>query len=111
MTHDAPAYGLRLLVLVNVAVCAYSFTRPRTTRDWRSSQYVAFIVIMLGFLLTFGMFPVLTFAYVRLAKREENEARLAFGDRYARYATETPAFIPRLGSFRSRSVAPRQAGR
>jgi protein-S-isoprenylcysteine O-methyltransferase Ste14 len=39
MTHDTPAYGLWSLVVINTAVFlifAFSFTRPRTTRDWRS---------------------------------------------------------------------------
>ena len=68
----------------------------------RHPQYVAFIVIMLGFLLqwptllTLAMFPVLTWAYVRLARREEQEVRATFGDAYARYAAVTPAFVPRL---------------
>ena len=210
MTHGAPAYGLWSLVAINVAVFAifaYSFTRPRTGRDWRSfgafmaflvalfaemygfpltiyllsawlqrrypaldllshdaghlwptllgwqdnthfdafhllsaaligggfillarswlvlhaaqrrhelattgayayvrhPQYTAFIVIMLGFLvqwptvLTLLMFPILTWAYVRLARREERDALATFGERYARYAAATPAFIPRLG--------------
>jgi protein-S-isoprenylcysteine O-methyltransferase Ste14 len=67
----------------------------------RHPQYVAFIAIMLGFLLqwptllTLLMFPALTWAYVRLARREEAEVRAAFGDAYARYAAVTPAFLPR----------------
>ena len=35
MTHDAPAYGLWSLEVINIAIFAYSFTRPRTVRDWR----------------------------------------------------------------------------
>ena len=215
MTHDAPAYGLWLLVAVNVAVFAifaYSFTRPRTARDWRSfgaftgflvalfvemygfpltiyllsgwlqrrypgldllshdaghlwttlfgwqgnphlnllhvlssvliaggfillagawrvlyaaqqlrdlattgpyayvrhPQYVAFILIMLGFLLqwptllTLLMFPILTWAYVRLARSEERDVRATFGERYERYAAVTPAFVPSLSRWASR---------
>jgi len=207
MTHDAPAYGLWSLVIINVAIFAifaYSFTRPRTARDWRSfgafagflvalfvemygfpltiyllsgwlqhrypgvdllshnaghlwetllgwqgnphlnplhllsnlliaggfillarswpvlyeaqqhgrlattgpyalmrhPQYAAFIVIMLGFLLqwptllTLVMFPILAWAYVRLARREEAQVRATFGELYARYAAVTPGFIP-----------------
>ena len=69
----------------------------------RHPQYVAFILIMLGFLLqwptllTLAMFPILVWMYVRLARREEREVRTEFGEAYARYAEATPAFIPRRG--------------
>src|SRR5581483_7338159 len=199
MTEEAPAYGLWALVVINVlvfAIFAFSFTRPRAARDWRSfgaftafllalftemygfpltiyllsgwlqrrypeldllshdaghlwetllgsggdphasplhllsnlliaggfillaaawrvlhaarqagqlattgpyahlrhPQYLGFILIMLGFLLqwptilTLGMFPVLVWMYVRLARREEREALAQFGGAYARYA-------------------------
>lgn len=72
----------------------------------RHPQYVAFIMIMFGFLLqwptilTLFMFPVLVFMYARLAWREEAEVRAEFGDEYARYAANTPAFIPRWYSGR-----------
>lgn len=219
MTHDAPAYGLWSLVVINVvvfAIFAYSFVRPRTARDWRSfgaftgflvalfvemygfpltiyvlsgwlqrrypgldllshdaghlwdtllgwqgnphlnplhllsnlliavgfivlaqswpvlyaaqqrhelattgpyahvrhPQYVAFTVIMLGFLLqwptllTLIMFPILTWAYVRLARREEQEVRAAWGGVYARYAAVTPPFFPRVRRGESRRTSP-----
>jgi protein-S-isoprenylcysteine O-methyltransferase Ste14 len=35
--------------------------------------------------------------YVRLARREEREVRVEFGEAYAQYARRVPAFIPRLG--------------
>lgn len=68
----------------------------------RHPQYVGFILIMIGFLLqwptllTLIMFPILVTMYVRLAQREEHEVQREFGDAYARYATNTPAFFPRL---------------
>jgi protein-S-isoprenylcysteine O-methyltransferase Ste14 len=68
----------------------------------RHPQYTAFVVIMFGFLLqwptllTLVMFPILTWAYVRLARREEAEVRARFGPAYARYAGVTPAYVPRL---------------
>lgn len=60
MSHDAPAYGLWLLVLFNSAVFlifAFSFTKPQTARDWRSfGAFAAFVVAlfveMYGFPLT-----------------------------------------------------------
>ena len=50
MSTDAPAYGLWSLVVINAAVFilfAYSFTRPRTGRDWRSfGAFAAFLVAL-----------------------------------------------------------------
>ncbi len=69
----------------------------------RHPQYVAFIAIMLGFLLqwptilTLLMFPVLVFMYSRLALQEEREMRFKFGQKYDRYGATTPAFFPRFG--------------
>jgi protein-S-isoprenylcysteine O-methyltransferase Ste14 len=210
MSTEAPAYGLWLLVVINAAVFiifAFSFTHPRTGRDWRSfgafagflvalftemygfpltlyvlsgwlgsrypdldlfshdaghlwqtllgwkgdphfnpmhllssglifggfillasawrvlyeaqrehklattgpyayvrhPQYGGFVLIMLGFLLqwptllTLIMFPTLVVMYVRLARREEREVLKEFGEAYARYVANTPAFFPRLG--------------
>lgn len=68
----------------------------------RHPQYVGFILIMLGFLfqwptiLTAIMFPILLFMYSRLAKREEKDALAEFGEPYAAYQKNTPAFFPRL---------------
>lgn len=69
----------------------------------RHPQYVAFIMIMFGFLLqwptilTLLMFPVLVYMYVRLARREEYEVREELGEQYAHYAAQIPAFIPHWG--------------
>ena len=60
MNMDAPDYGLWSLVIINSAVfiiLAFSFTKPKTPRDWRSfSAFAAFIVAlfseMYGFPLT-----------------------------------------------------------
>jgi protein-S-isoprenylcysteine O-methyltransferase Ste14 len=66
----------------------------------RHPQYIAFIVIMIGFLIqwptipTLLMFPVLAGMYVLLAYEEEAESRVQFGEAYDRYAEGTPAFIP-----------------
>ena len=68
----------------------------------RHPQYVAFILIMLGFLLqwptlpTLVMFPVLVFMYLRLSIKEEAVAETEFGDTYRRWAAVTPRFIPNL---------------
>lgn len=67
----------------------------------RHPQYAGFVLVMFGFLLqwptllTLVMFPVLVWMYARLAKREEQEAAAQFGEAYARYVEQVPAFIPR----------------
>ena len=68
----------------------------------RHPQYVAFIVIMFGFLLqwptlvTLMMFPILVVVYASLARREERDVRATFTDEWDTYARITPAFIPRI---------------
>lgn len=68
----------------------------------RHPQYVGFLTIMAGFLLqwptllTLLMFPVLVIVYLRLARREEQAMEADFGDAYAAYRRQVPAFIPRL---------------
>jgi protein-S-isoprenylcysteine O-methyltransferase Ste14 len=70
----------------------------------RHPQYVAFMIIMLGFLIqwptlpTLVMFPILVVIYVRLAQREEREVRAELGDTWDRYAAQTGAFIPRFAA-------------
>jgi protein-S-isoprenylcysteine O-methyltransferase Ste14 len=73
----------------------------------RHPQYAGFVMIMFGFLLQWPtlvtpvMFPILVFMYVKLARREEQEALAQFGDEYERYAARTPRFVPRLGATRA----------
>lgn len=60
MNHDAPAYGLWGLAIINAAIFiifAFSFFKPKTKRDWRTfGTFSAFIVAlfaeMYGFPLT-----------------------------------------------------------
>lgn len=66
----------------------------------RHPQYVAFVLIMFGFLLqwptliTLVMFPILVWVYARLARSEERDMLAQFGTEYARYRQRTPAFVP-----------------
>lgn len=74
----------------------------------RHPQYIGFVSIMFGFLLqwptlvTLVMFPILVFMYSRLAKFEEKDMIKRFGKTYIGYIKKTPAFFPRLSSFKLR---------
>ena len=75
----------------------------------RHPQYLAFILIMFGFLLqwptliTLLMFPVLVVVYARLAKAEERDSIDEFGSAYEAYRRNVPAFIPWSGKHKLRS--------
>jgi len=66
----------------------------------RHPQYVAFVLILFGFLLqwptllTLLMFPILLVMYGRLALAEEAEMRSRFGEAFDAYAARTPKFCP-----------------
>lgn len=68
----------------------------------RHPQYVAFILIMFGFLLqwptipTLVMFPILLIVYLRLAKQEEQMALKEFGEQYRLYMETVPGWIPKF---------------
>ncbi len=68
----------------------------------RHPQYVAFVLILVGFLLqwptllTLVMFPILLMMYGRLAITEEAEMRKQFGAEFEAYAARTPRFVPSL---------------
>ena len=70
----------------------------------RHPQYVAFVMILFGFLLqwptllTLVMFPILLIMYGRLSVAEEVEMQSHFGDTYKCYAEKTPRFFPRISS-------------
>ena len=68
----------------------------------RHPQYVAFVLILLGFLLqwptllTLAMFPILLIMYARLAITEEAAMRKRFGAEFEAYTARTPRFFPSL---------------
>jgi protein-S-isoprenylcysteine O-methyltransferase Ste14 len=70
----------------------------------RHPQYVAFVIIMTGFLpqwptlVTLLMFPILVAIYVYLARQEEQDSEKQFGQAWLEYAARTPRFVPKLSS-------------
>ena len=61
----------------------------------RHPQYVAFVLILLGFLLQWPTLLTLVM-YGRLAITEEADMRKRFGAEFEAYAVSTPRFVPLL---------------
>lgn len=82
------------------AQCDHTLARTGPYAYVRHPQYVAFVLILLGFLfqwptlLTLLMFPLLLLMYGRLALAEERDMQHEFGEAYRVYQNETPRFIP-----------------
>ena len=76
----------------------------------RHPQYVAFLLIQLGFLLqwptllTLLMFPILLVMYRRLAVTQEGEIGQQFGADFDAYATRTLRFLPSFKPLTARST-------
>lgn len=66
----------------------------------RHPQYLGFLVITLGMLIqwatlpTILMWPILAVLYYRLAKQEEKEMELKFGEKYKEYVGQVPMLLP-----------------
>jgi protein-S-isoprenylcysteine O-methyltransferase Ste14 len=67
----------------------------------RHPQYGGLFLITVGFLIqwpsliTLVMWPLLIFAYFRLAKREERDLEKQFSEEFIEYRRKVPAFMPR----------------
>ncbi len=70
----------------------------------RHPQYVGLFLITLGLLvqwptlITLIMWPILTFSYYRLSKKEEAEVSRQIPEAYSMYKEKVPTFVPRLNS-------------
>jgi len=78
----------------------------------RHPQYAGLFLITVGMLvqwptiITVLTWPVLLVVYHRLARREEREAEIRFGEAYTRYKATVPMFVPRMGLGRSAEPSP-----
>lgn len=86
----------------------------------RHPQYLGIFVALFGELIhwptipTLVLFPVVVWAYVRLARREEARMLEKLGDEYRAYQDRVPMFFPRRGQWRrlldaSRPAAPEES--
>jgi methanethiol S-methyltransferase len=72
----------------------------------RHPQYLGIFLAVLGQLihwptiLTLALFPIIVWAYVRLARKEEARMIDQFGDEYRAYQDRVPMFFPRSGEWR-----------
>jgi len=51
-------------------------------------------------MIVIALFPVIVWAYVRLARREEREMLERFREEYGEYRRRVPMFFPRRGEWR-----------
>lgn len=90
--------------ILYAAQCEHRLTETGPYAYVRHPQYAAFILIMFGFLtewptlITLLMFPILVTMYIRLARKEEEDAKKEFGEIWKKYAGRVPAFFPKLFS-------------
>ncbi len=73
----------------------------------RHPQYTGLFIALFGegivhwpTLFSVGLFPIIVFAYVRLAKKEEQRVLKEFGEEYEAYQQRVPMFIPRRKDWR-----------
>lgn len=72
----------------------------------RHPQYLGILVALFGQLVhwptvpTLVLFPVIGWAYMRLARKEEARMVERFGDEYLLYRRHVPMLLPRLGDLR-----------
>jgi protein-S-isoprenylcysteine O-methyltransferase Ste14 len=68
----------------------------------RHPQYLGFLLITLGMnvlWVTFStllLWPILAFLYYRLAKEEDKQMEETFGEKFLKYKSKVPTFIPKL---------------
>lgn len=73
----------------------------------RHPQYTGLFIALFGegvvhwpTLFSVGLFPIIIFAYVMLAKKEEQHVLKEFGEEYKEYQKRVPMFIPRKKDWR-----------
>jgi len=107
--------GLALLIRGWVQVYRTSLEGQLATQGVygvvRHPQYTGIMLAVFGqiihwpTLITLLLFPVIIYAYVRLARREESALAARFGEAYQTYRQRLPMFFPRRQDWRGFSRA------
>ncbi len=77
-----------------------SLVKTGVYRYIRHPQYSGLLLMSFGMMAEWAtlplliLYPVIVYMYVRLAKREEKDMLVEFGDEYREYMKETKMFIP-----------------
>ena len=103
--------ALGLLLLIRGWREVYQASRAGRLATWglygvvRHPQYLGIFLALLGQLIhwptivTVALFPVIVWAYIRLARKEESRLVERFGNEYRAYRSRVPGFIPRLANW------------
>lgn len=77
-----------------------SLVKTGVYRYIRHPQYAGLLLLSFGMMAEWAtlplliLYPVIVYMYVRLAKREEKDMLVEFGDEYREYMKQTKMFIP-----------------
>lgn len=73
----------------------------------RHPQYTGLFIALFGegvvhwpTLFSVGLFPIIVFAYYKLARKEEQKTTEKFGEAYLEYKRQVPMFIPMKGKWK-----------
>jgi protein-S-isoprenylcysteine O-methyltransferase Ste14 len=102
-TLETGVFVVMVISIIMLLIAAYLIVEGwRTVYRGRHPQYLGLILGSGAFLIqwptipTLIMFPILTIAYYRLAKKEEKEMVERFGQKYFNYQKQVPMLLPRL---------------
>lgn len=95
---------------IYAAVNRKEMARNGLYRYIRHPQYTGFFLFLLGSMInwptaiTMLTLPILWFVYLRLARAEEQDAIMTFGESYRRYMSQTGRFVPWIGRVKYQSI-------
>jgi protein-S-isoprenylcysteine O-methyltransferase Ste14 len=100
-----------LIIIVGMLLTIFGWTKIFRAKNLvktgiyshiRHPQYLGFLLITLGMnilwvnISTLVLWPILVLLYYRLAKEEDKQNELEFGDEFIKYRNNVPMFIPKI---------------